>query len=391
MLDWVIIGGGIHGTYLANFLTTVLGYRFDRVIVLDPHEEPCQLWKEVTRNTGMTFLRSPLGHHIGLDADSLARYAKTPAVLPWAMTLGISQRPALALFNSHLDFLARQFGLRRMFRKGRAHAIKEIPQGLSVESENGSFETKNVIIAVGQSEAPVIPQWAAALKKSGDSIKHIFEPTFKIEDYKSGSKVAIVGGGITAAHIAAHLGAKGVLVSLVCKAPIPTHALDFDPCWLSSMCMDGFADLENPDERREAIDRARHKGTAPQDVQDKLVSAVQRGQVRQFYAVVDGAFWRNGSIRLSLNNDSAVVADKIILATGVEKTRPGGPWIDHMAHNLGLPVHAGGYPLVDPLLRWGHPRIFVSGALAELELGPAARNIIGAKLAAERILRLHSL
>jgi hypothetical protein len=39
---------------------------------------------------------------------------------------------------------------------------------------------------------------------------------------------------------------------------------------------------------------------------------------------------------------------------------------------------------VDQSLRW-HPGIYVTGALAELEIGPTAMNIIGARLAAERI------
>ena len=36
-------------------------------------------------------------------------------------------------------------------------------------------------------------------------------------------------------------------------------------------------------------------------------------------------------------------------------------------------------------LRW-HPRVYVSGPLAELELGPSARNISGARRAAERLV-----
>ena len=50
-----------------------------------------------------------------------------------------------------------------------------------------------------------------------------------------------------------------------------------------------------------------------------------------------------------------------------------------------LPCAVCGYPLVDRHLRW-HPRLHVSGPLAELELGPVARNIVGARRAAERIL-----
>jgi hypothetical protein len=43
------------------------------------------------------------------------------------------------------------------------------------------------------------------------------------------------------------------------------------------------------------------------------------------------------------------------------------------------------YPIVDRALRW-HPGIHVTGPLAELEIGPPARNILGARLSAERLL-----
>ncbi len=44
--------------------------------------------------------------------------------------------------------------------------------------------------------------------------------------------------------------------------------------------------------------------------------------------------------------------------------------------------------ILDPLLRW-HPRIHVMGPLADLEIGPVARNIIGARLAATHIVHAH--
>jgi hypothetical protein len=44
-----------------------------------------------------------------------------------------------------------------------------------------------------------------------------------------------------------------------------------------------------------------------------------------------------------------------------------------------------GYPIVASALR-GHPGIHVTGPLAELEIGPPARNILGARLSAERLL-----
>mgnify|MGYP006952564412 CR=1 FL=1 len=55
-----------------------------------------------------------------------------------------------------------------------------------------------------------------------------------------------------------------------------------------------------------------------------------------------------------------------------------------MVRRGGLELCSCGYPAPDKYLRWGD--VYVAGALAELELGPSARNIAGARLAAERIV-----
>lgn len=49
------------------------------------------------------------------------------------------------------------------------------------------------------------------------------------------------------------------------------------------------------------------------------------------------------------------------------------------------PLLARGYPVLDARLRWA-PGLYASGGLAELRLGPVARNLIGARRAAERLL-----
>ena len=66
--------------------------------------------------------------------------------------------------------------------------------------------------------------------------------------------------------------------------------------------------------------------------------------------------------------------------------------IDKLIESGSLPCAECGYPIVDTELRW-HPRIYVSGPLAELELGPVSRNIAGARRAGDRIIdsvRSHS-
>ena len=59
--------------------------------------------------------------------------------------------------------------------------------------------------------------------------------------------------------------------------------------------------------------------------------------------------------------------------------------VEDLIASASLPCAECGFPIVDSKLRW-HPRVFVSGALAELELGPVSRNIAGARWAADRII-----
>lgn len=59
--------------------------------------------------------------------------------------------------------------------------------------------------------------------------------------------------------------------------------------------------------------------------------------------------------------------------------------VDQLIQRHALPCAECGYPVVDSHLRW-HPAIFVTGPLAELEVGPVSRNIVGARKAANRIV-----
>ena len=84
-------------------------------------------------------------------------------------------------------------------------------------------------------------------------------------------------------------------------------------------------------------------------------------------------------------NGTQLTVDRVLLATGFTGHRPGGAFVDGLIESASLPCASCGYPIVDKTLRW-HPRVYVSGPLAELELGPTSRNISGARRAAERLV-----
>ncbi|MBC8070742.1 MAG: hypothetical protein IAG13_20610 [Deltaproteobacteria bacterium] len=82
-----------------------------------------------------------------------------------------------------------------------------------------------------------------------------------------------------------------------------------------------------------------------------------------------------------------LAVDHIMLATGFHRDRPGGTLVDDAIETLGLPCAACGFPILRDTLEW-RPGFHASGALAELELGPIARNIAGARAAGERLARV---
>lgn len=98
MLDWLIIGGGIHGTYLSHVLTAQGGVSRDRLRVLDPHVKPLARWDACTDNVGMAYLRSSFVHHLGIEPYALRAFAKERQLRDKKAFLGRYLRPSLRIF-----------------------------------------------------------------------------------------------------------------------------------------------------------------------------------------------------------------------------------------------------------------------------------------------------
>jgi hypothetical protein len=75
---------------------------------------------------------------------------------------------------------------------------------------------------------------------------------------------------------------------------------------------------------------------------------------------------------------------QVILATGFTENRPGNGFINQAIKEFDLKTAACGFPVIGPSLQW-HERIFVTGPLSELQIGPSARNIAGARHSGRRI------
>ncbi|MEM9408615.1 MAG: FAD/NAD(P)-binding protein [Acidobacteriota bacterium] len=381
-LDWLVVGGGLHGVHLAARLIVETGVAPSRLRIVDPADRLLDTWLTRTERTGMQYLRSPSVHHIGVGPWDLERFAGKRKTRKPGMFAAPYSRPSLELFNSHSQSVVDDLGLARLHVRAQVEECWPRTEGVRVILCNGRvLDAERAILALGTSEL-AWPDWAS---RRSSHVVHIFDPGFALKE--PNSHIAVVGGGITAVQTALTMEAEGKRVDLVSRHAPRQHQFDSDPGWLGPKRMAGFQCVNDFSQRRQMISQARHRGSAPPDVMQRLRRALKKGRIR----------WRDSEVReliptedgasLCFDDGSTLAVDQTVLATGVETRRPGGRLVDRMVDECGLRTADCGYPIVDRHLRW-HPRVHLSGALAELELGPTARNIAGARRAAARLVGL---
>jgi cation diffusion facilitator CzcD-associated flavoprotein CzcO len=375
MFDWLIIGAGVQGVSLAVALIGRDRVPRDRVRLLDPHPVPLARWRQMTAAVGMTYLRSPGVHHLHFDPFSIRTFRQTKRGRPLDESIPRYERPALALFRAYTDYLLARYAIPDLMIRGQARRLLRHSNGWQVETDDSRLVARRVILAIGASDALRVPGWAAPWPH----VQHIFAPGFMLDD---GPACVVIGGGISAAQTALRLSAERD-VTLLTRHPLRVHDFDSDPCWVTSLCLDAFHATDDYAERRRMIRDARHTGSIPPDIHTALQKAQAAGRLRihrgEGVALTDST--------LTLADGDSIQADQVVLCTGFEPARPGGAWLADAITRYDLPVAGCGYPVVDETLCWADG-LYVAGALAELEIGPVARNIIGARLAGERLKRI---
>jgi thioredoxin reductase len=336
----------------------------------------------------MRYLRSPRVHHLDIDPWSLQAFERTESGKLFADFIEPYHRPSLSLFQAHASRIIRENGLDQLRIKGRALRIRALRETIRVEIDNGLIEARRIILAIGMSEQPCWPAWAQELQKMGAPVNHVFDPSFNREDLSDSIHTCVVGGGITAAQTALSLAQDSPgKVSLLSRHEIRVQQFDSNPCYLGPRCITPFLQIRNYTQRRETISRERYGGSMPPYVADELRKAIANANV-EFHMgkIARACISSSGDVQLILGDGNRLVrAEQLVLATGFDPTRPGGEMIDKAIQDFNLPCAPCGYPIVDEYLRW-HPGIFVTGPLAELEIGPASRNIAGARKSGERII-----
>lgn len=380
-IPWLIVGGGIHGVHIAACLRERAGVSSSELLIVDPGPALLASWLRQVAAVGMRYLRSPAVHHLDVDPFSLLHFAER--LSEPGLFRPSYNRPSVALFERHCASVIERYELEASRRQGRAVVLEPGEVEVGVELESGErLRAERVVLAPGLGGSLAWPEALASLCGS-PRVAHVFAEGAGLRELPQGQRFAVLGAGISGAQLALRLARAGREVELISRHELREHAFDSDPGWLGPRNMAAFAQEPSLPRRRDLISAARHRGSMPQDVRAALSVALGSGRVRLHRGAVERAVERGDGLLLE-GSGLRLEVDRLYLATGFER-RPIEPLVERLASRYRLPLAPCGAPLPDEALCWGK-RLFLSGGLAELRLGPVARNISGARRAAERIL-----
>ncbi|SIS19845.1 FAD/NAD(P)-binding protein [Natronorubrum thiooxidans] len=382
-----IVGGGIHGTYLAQRLLDETPYDRSDVRIVDPHDRLLASFREKARACGMDTLRSTFVHHVGTDPFGLESFAEAndreDELVP---TVDYPPRPSLELFVDYSDHVIERADLESLHRQATVEAIHELPDatGLRLETTAGPIDTDHCVLAIGHGGRYRWPDWATDF----DGVEHVwdgFDPDASVD------RTIVVGGGITAAQLACELG-ETESVALLSRHPLEWEVSEADPPWINWSHVERNLHVHPPgsSDRFEVISDARHTATVPPSLYATLEERTSDGALTLAQGAVDSAANEDGSVRLSLDHGLQVLGGRVVLATGFEPAFD-HPFVDRIADELELARGYRGMPVLDDdTLVWqrddgGFVPVYVSGALALGSVGPYAPNIPGARRAGDRI------
>lgn len=374
-VDVLLVGAGPHALTVAAYLR-----RADpglRLLVADP-DGWLHRWRRQFAALTLAHLRSACVHHPDPDPYSLLHHARDTG--REAELHGEYQCPGTELFADFCAALVDELDLHRTLVRARVHALRPRTGG-GVTVHVGQFEVRarRVVLATNPTRSRVsgwVPGPDARVQHS-DTVDLRRPPA-------PGERVLVVGGGLTAAQLAVAASRAGARTTLLSRAPLRARAFDTTAEWLGRALPAFHADPD-PRRRHATVRAARGGGTVPPPMLARLHALAARGELELATGgriAVDAC---GREVRVRAGGRSWTV-DRLWLGTGHDLDWRSEPLLAALARRH--PARAAGdLPVLDDDLRWPGTDVHLVGGLAALGIGPTARNLTGARMAAERIRR----
>lgn len=384
-----IVGGGIHGVSIALRLLREMPTAAKHLAIVDRHPRPLTQWRNKTERQGMTFLRSPAVHHISTDALGILEYAerhgRTSELAP------PYSQPSTQLFWDFCNAAIAELTKHQVYYQSEVAKLRwdkgagPFPFRL-ISSDNEGVRSRCVILAIGADDCAYIPpeftQWQ---RQFPDRVIHASQFAVSKELGTTPTKIAIVGGGLTAGTLAKSLGERGYSVALIARKQLRVEQFDFPPVWLGPKALTEFASETDFQRRYDIIQQSRGEGSITPDVMEVLMQAPNvdlypETCIRNIVSVDRHAQ------HLQVETTQGVISrvSRVILATGYQFNLCRYGFLKELIAQYRIPL-VRGLPRLDADLQL-HPiqNLFCSGTIAQLQIGPASGNIAGANLAYER-------
>ena len=385
-VDCVVVGGGIHGTYLSQRLLEDTALDRDGLVIVDPNDRLLDSFRRKARACGMESLRSTYVNHLGTDPFALEDFAagndREDELQP---TVDYPDRPGLELFLDHADHVIESNSLHSLHRQTAVTMIHDRPdEGLRVVTDDGVIDTRSCVLAIGHGGRYHLPEWG----RSVGGVEHVWG---RFDPATDTTETVIIGGGITAAQLAATR-SEGESVTLLSRQPLEWEVTEADPQWLNWCHIERELHHHPPASkaRFDVVQNARHRATVPPYLYDTLDTRRQSGSLQVRQGEVIRATQEDDHVRLILADDTRLRSDRVVCATGFASVFD-HPFVERLADTLDLDRGYRGLPrLDDDTLAWrtvagDQVPLYVSGALALGTVGPYAPNIAGARRSADRI------
>lgn len=364
-----IIGGGIQGVTIALKLIDEKVTTTKNLRIIDPNPY-CHQWMSITNKIEMEYLRSTSVHHVHPNPFHLKQYAKLNQYAQGFS--GYYKRPQLEMFNTHIHDQIQSYQLEDCHIYDKAVALHKVGDIYHIQGEHDVYETEQVIVATGMIHVHHIPDFMKAVDH------HRYTHVFDYNQPLDSTIDVVIGGGITAAHTVRKL-TKTHPVTLIMRHDIRVHELDADGGWLGPKNAPLLKNAKNYTERRQIITEARHSGSMPMHLKQSLLHLQQNNLLTIIKNDIQSV---NASYIQTTNKN--IPYNKIALTTGCSKQLKDDPFLKQIIEQFNPNIAPCGYPIVKPTLEW-FDNVFVAGPLAELELGPMSRNIIGGRKASQII------
>lgn len=388
--DWVIVGGGVHGTHIAQRLIDS-GVERSRLAIVERTGELLGNFREKLRKARVDSLRSPYVHHVGTEPFSLESYAKATGredeLLP---TLRSPRRPTTDLFLDHADHVIESRSLDELVVEAEVTGVSRRGDGsLGVRTDGGRLSTDRILLAVGNLGVPNTPDWSEEL--DAGSIGHVWGNG--VDDVENSY---VVGGGTTACSVAVWLARETGDVTLVSRHELRKAAVESDPKWLNWKHIEKELHGLPPasEARYERVKKARNDGTVPHHLAREVENEREEGRLEMRRGDIEAALpLSDDGVKLRFADGGAETAARVVLATGFGDVYR-HPLVRRIAESLGFARGYRGMPVLDDdSLAWKRhdgsgSGVHVTGRLAEGVLGAFARNVATARRAGDRLTKI---